>query len=112
MNKENARQPKPASANEQRNFTLRYTSRNLRAVHAHSVRSQAPEKIARISGCPNGLGLIAPPRAKGLHLPCVRKARLDCGCDDLRAERCVDHLSSPDRERIARPPRTRAKGGV
>ncbi|CAJ3219774.1 hypothetical protein ACU7M1_08935 [Burkholderia pseudomallei] len=100
MKKKNARQPKPTSANQHRNFNGTANPRHLRALAVLQNRPMPREELDGFVGCSNSPDLIAHLRAMGLTLPCVRVPCIDR--DGFEVRRGIYHLTMSDRRKVAR----------
>ncbi|HDR9512055.1 TPA: hypothetical protein QDC03_007301 [Burkholderia cepacia] len=107
MKKKNARQPKPTSANQRRNFIATENARHLWVLAALELRPMSREELDQRIGC-SAPELVADLRVMGFDIPCEPAPAFDP--DDLRAGCDVYCLSPADRKRITR--RLRARSGA
>lgn len=110
MEKENARQPGPTSAESQRHFTGTSNPRHLRAIHALLRRPMPREELDRTAGCSNGPELVAELRRRCLEVPCHMVPCIDRDGSEVR--RGIYALSARDRRKIARWLAKRGKGAA
>ncbi|HKT98053.1 MAG TPA: hypothetical protein VJS30_16235 [Paraburkholderia sp.] len=110
MDKKNGRQPKPTTANTQREFSGTSNKRHLRVLQALMRRPMPREEVDRVAGASNGPDLIFDLRGKGLEIPCVKVPCIDR--DGLEVERGVYSTSGADRRKIARWLAKRRKGAA
>nr|WP_057924378.1 hypothetical protein [Burkholderia ambifaria] len=110
MKKKNGRQPKPTTANTQRDFTGTANARHVRVLQALMRRPMPREEVDRVAGCSNGPDLISDLRDKGLEIPCAKVACIDR--DGLAVERGIYSPSNADRRKIARWLAKRSKGAA
>ncbi|WP_333985488.1 hypothetical protein [Burkholderia orbicola] len=110
MEKKNGRQPKPTTANTQRDFTGTSNPRHLRVLNAALHRPMSREDVDRVAGASNGPDLIFDLRDKGLDFPCHRVPCFDR--DGLEVKRGIYALSALDRRKIARWLARRDKGAA
>ncbi|MCA8422050.1 hypothetical protein LGN30_02500 [Burkholderia seminalis] len=106
MEKKNARQPKPTSANQHCNFNGTANPRHLRALAVLQNRPMPREELDGFVGCSNLPDIIARLRAMGLTLPCVRVPCVDR--DGIEVRRGVYCLTTSDRRKVARWLKSRA----
>ena len=100
IKKKHGRQPKPTTANTQRDFTGTSNPRHLRVLHALMRRPMPREEVDRVAGCSNGPDLISDLRDKGLEIPCAKVACVDR--DGLEVERGIYRPSDTDRRKVVR----------
>lgn len=110
MEKKNGRQPKPTTANTQRDFTGTSNPRHLRALAGLRRRPMPREELDRTAGCSNGPALVSDLRDKGLEIPCAKVPCIDR--DGIEVERGIYSLSETDRRKVVRWLAKRGKGAA